>query len=268
MAVQEPNVYAGLSVVIGGLMHARPRMFAKVMGELLFFLGEDRLIFGSDYAIWEPRWQVEGFVDWDYPAGEEFGEYPPITTTAKKKILGLNAARLYGIDVPAEYQPGSAGRGRMTTTGAPRAALAAARLGRAGRGSGTPSWTSRSPNWASSLAHEVDGDGTARVRLRVPTYFSAPNFVYLMVADARDAVGRVPGVRRRRSAVEDHFHGRRHQRGRGRGGTASWAPSGDLAQSELRPAGSTSCARPCWPPPTGSAGRCWPRAPSRMRSRR
>ena len=104
MAVQEPNVYAGLAVVTGGLMHARPRMFAKVMGELLFFLGEDRLIFGSDYAIWEPRWQVEGFVDWDYPAGDEFSEYPPITTTAKKKILGLNAARLYGIDVPAECQ--------------------------------------------------------------------------------------------------------------------------------------------------------------------
>ena len=76
MAVQEPNVYAGLAVVIGGLMHARPRMFAKVMGELLFFLGEDRLIFGSDYAIWEPRWQVEGFVDWDYPAGDEFSRVP------------------------------------------------------------------------------------------------------------------------------------------------------------------------------------------------
>src|SRR5215467_4623529 len=31
MATQEPNVYAGLAVVIGGLMHARPRFFAKVM---------------------------------------------------------------------------------------------------------------------------------------------------------------------------------------------------------------------------------------------
>ena len=102
IAVQEPNVYAGLSVIIGGLMHARPRMFAKVMGELLFWLGEDRLVFGSDYAIWEPRWQVEGFVDWDYPGGEEFSEYPPVNSATKKKILGLNAARLYGIDVPAE----------------------------------------------------------------------------------------------------------------------------------------------------------------------
>jgi hypothetical protein len=28
-------------------------------------------------------------------------EYPELTTTAKQKILGLNAARLYDIDVPA-----------------------------------------------------------------------------------------------------------------------------------------------------------------------
>jgi predicted TIM-barrel fold metal-dependent hydrolase len=102
MATQEPNVYAGMAVVIGGLMFARPRFFAKVMGELLFWVGEDKMTFGSDYAIWEPRWQVEGFVDWDYPDSEEFSDYPRVTAATKKKILGLNAAKLYGIDVPAQ----------------------------------------------------------------------------------------------------------------------------------------------------------------------
>jgi len=102
MATQEPNVYAGLSVVIGGLMHARPRFFAKVMGELMFWLGEDRLLFGGDYAIWEPKWQVEGFVDWQMPDGEEFSDYGKLSVVAKKKILGLTAARLYGIKVPPE----------------------------------------------------------------------------------------------------------------------------------------------------------------------
>ena len=102
MATQEPNVYAGLAVVIGGLMHARPRFFAKVMGELLFWVGEDKMLFASDYAIWEPRWQVEGFVDWTYPEDDAFSDYPPLTTIGKKKILGLNAAKLYGIDVPEE----------------------------------------------------------------------------------------------------------------------------------------------------------------------
>ena len=104
MAVQEPNVYAGLAVAIGGLMHARPRFFAKVMGELLFWLGEDKLIFGSDYAIWEPKWQIEGFVDWDYPEGHEFDDYPRFTTNVKKKVLGLNAAKMYNLEVPEECQ--------------------------------------------------------------------------------------------------------------------------------------------------------------------
>ncbi|CAN5335703.1 amidohydrolase family protein [soil metagenome] len=109
MATQEPNVYAGLSVVIGGLMHARPKFFAKVMGELLFWVGEDKMTFGSDYGIWEPKWQVEGLVDWDYP-GEEFSDYPRVNVATKKKILGLNAAKLYGIEVPAECQlPAEAG---------------------------------------------------------------------------------------------------------------------------------------------------------------
>jgi uncharacterized protein len=104
MATQEPNVYAGLAVVIGGLMHARPRFFAKVMGELMFWLGEDKLIFGADYAIWEPKWQVEGFVDWQMPQDEEMADYAQVTVAQKKKILGLNAARLYDIKVPGELE--------------------------------------------------------------------------------------------------------------------------------------------------------------------
>ncbi|MBW3601198.1 MAG: iron-sulfur cluster assembly protein [Actinobacteria bacterium] len=53
-------------------------------------------------------------------------------------------------------------------------------------------------------AAEVDGD-TARVRLRLPTYFCAPNFAYLMVADARAALVGVPGVRRADVGLDDHF---------------------------------------------------------------
>jgi predicted TIM-barrel fold metal-dependent hydrolase len=101
--VQEPNVYAGLSVVIGGLMHARPKFFAKVMGELLFWVGEDKLTFGSDYNIWTPKWQVEGFVDWQMPDDEAFTDFGKLTTATKKKILGLNAAKLYDIEVPSEF---------------------------------------------------------------------------------------------------------------------------------------------------------------------
>src|ERR1035438_4129262 len=41
--------------------------------------------------------------------------------------------------------------------------------------------------------------------LRLPTYFCAPNFAFLMVADAYDAVSATPGVRRAEIVLEDHF---------------------------------------------------------------
>jgi len=50
----------------------------------------------------------------------------------------------------------------------------------------------------------VEGD-VVSVRLRLPTYFCAPNFAYLMVADARDAVLSVPGVEKARVVLEDHY---------------------------------------------------------------
>ncbi len=53
-------------------------------------------------------------------------------------------------------------------------------------------------------AAEVDG-GSVRIRLRLPTYFCAPNFAYLMVADARDAVLDVAGVSEVDVRLEDHF---------------------------------------------------------------
>jgi metal-sulfur cluster biosynthetic enzyme len=52
---------------------------------------------------------------------------------------------------------------------------------------------------------EVSADGVAHVRLRLPTYFCAPNFAFLMVADAHDAVRAVPGVSRADVLLEDHF---------------------------------------------------------------
>jgi len=51
----------------------------------------------------------------------------------------------------------------------------------------------------------VSADGDAEVRLRLPTYFCAPNFAYLMVADAYDAVSVLPGVRNTSVVLEEHF---------------------------------------------------------------
>ncbi len=101
IAVQEKNVYGGLAVALP-FIHPRPDYFANVISELLFWLGEDKLLFGSDYAIWTPRWMVERFMAYELPEQIQRDKGVNLTLEAKKKILGLNAARLYDVDVPAQ----------------------------------------------------------------------------------------------------------------------------------------------------------------------
>lgn len=60
---------------------------------------------------------------------------------------------------------------------------------------------------------EVSGDGEVDVHLRLPTYFCAPNFAFLMVADADDAVRSVPGVSRASVSLDEHFASEEINRG-------------------------------------------------------
>jgi metal-sulfur cluster biosynthetic enzyme len=50
-------------------------------------------------------------------------------------------------------------------------------------------------------------DGDVEVRVRLPTPQCAPNFAFLMAADARRVVLRVPGVRGVSVILEDHYTG-------------------------------------------------------------
>jgi metal-sulfur cluster biosynthetic enzyme len=52
---------------------------------------------------------------------------------------------------------------------------------------------------------EADSGPVAHVRLRLPTYFCAPNFAFLMVADAWDAVSGVEGLVDVEVVLIDHF---------------------------------------------------------------
>ena len=53
----------------------------------------------------------------------------------------------------------------------------------------------------------VTADGEVAVRLRLPTPQCAPNFAYLMAADARAAIRRVAGVGAVTVVLEDHYTG-------------------------------------------------------------
>jgi uncharacterized protein len=100
IATQETNVYAGLAVALP-FIHTRPGYFAHVISELLFWIGEDKILYGSDYAIWTPKWLVTKFMDFELPDDVAKETGVSLTLEAKKKILGLNAARLYNIDIEA-----------------------------------------------------------------------------------------------------------------------------------------------------------------------
>ena len=54
-------------------------------------------------------------------------------------------------------------------------------------------------------ACDVSAGGDVAVRLRLPTSQCAPNFAYLMVADARTAIAAVPGVRSADVVLDDHM---------------------------------------------------------------
>ena len=93
------NVYAELGTT-WYLVMAHPREAAHVMGKLLAALGEDNILWGTD-SIWygSPQPLIDAFRAFQIPQeySDRYG-YPQLTPTAKEKILGLNAARLYGMD--------------------------------------------------------------------------------------------------------------------------------------------------------------------------
>jgi uncharacterized protein len=98
IATQETNVYGGLAVALP-FIHSRPRYFAEVIAELLFWIGPDKILFGSDYAIWTPRWLIEKLWAFELPEDIRKERGVDLSHEVKEKILGLNAARLYDIDV-------------------------------------------------------------------------------------------------------------------------------------------------------------------------
>ena len=101
IATQEPNVYGGLAVAMP-FIHSRPGYFAHIISELIFWLSADRLLFASDYAIWHPKWIIDKFMAFELPDEVQKETGVNLTLDVKKKILGENAAKLYGIDIPAQ----------------------------------------------------------------------------------------------------------------------------------------------------------------------
>ena len=77
-----------------------PTQAAHVLGKLLARFGPERVCWGTD-SIWygSPQDQIQAFRT--FAISEQFQEqygYPALTDDTKRKVFGLNAAQLYGVE--------------------------------------------------------------------------------------------------------------------------------------------------------------------------
>ena len=100
--VRFPNLYASIAATVN-FISRHPRVFAETLGKMLWWCGEDKIIYGGESPIWHPQWALEAFWNFELPTDivEDYG-YPPLTEQAKRKILAGNLARLHGIDLEAK----------------------------------------------------------------------------------------------------------------------------------------------------------------------
>lgn len=98
------NVYMDLGTTFGMTVITQPLLCAFMLGLMLDAFGEDHVLWGTDSIWWgSPQWQIEAFRRLQMP--DDFVKrfkFKPLTDAVKAKILGLNSARVYGVDVKAK----------------------------------------------------------------------------------------------------------------------------------------------------------------------
>jgi hypothetical protein len=98
------NVYPEIGSFFNTLAVVDPVMAAHGIGKNIKFYGSDHVIWGTDCLWWgSPQWGIDAFKRFQIPDEmcEKFG-YKKISNEDKAKIFGLNAAKLYNVDVKAK----------------------------------------------------------------------------------------------------------------------------------------------------------------------
>ena len=93
------NVYAELGTTWRNLAQ-QPQNAAHVIGKLLRYVGEDRVLWGTDCVMGgSPAGQIAAMRRLVIPeALQQANGYPALTDPIRRKIFGLNGAAAYGID--------------------------------------------------------------------------------------------------------------------------------------------------------------------------
>jgi len=93
------NVYAELGTTWYSVMNDARRA-THILGKLLKYIGENNIVWGTD-SMWygSPQPQIIAFMNFrmDQTIRQAQG-YPDLTPAIKRKILGLNAAKIFNVD--------------------------------------------------------------------------------------------------------------------------------------------------------------------------
>ena len=106
MKKKEPalgNIYMELGSTFGQLATTNPTACAHLLGQVIDAFGADHVLWGTD-SIWygTPQWQIEAFRRFEIPPALSAAHgYKPLTRQVKEQIFGLNAARVFNVDVNA-----------------------------------------------------------------------------------------------------------------------------------------------------------------------
>jgi predicted TIM-barrel fold metal-dependent hydrolase len=98
------NIYFELGSTFGQLSAGRPKTCLHMLGQMIQVAGADHILWGTD-SIWggSPQSQIVRLRKLEMPQEliQKY-KYPELTDEIKNQILGLNAARVFGVDVKAQ----------------------------------------------------------------------------------------------------------------------------------------------------------------------
>jgi predicted TIM-barrel fold metal-dependent hydrolase len=104
------NVYAEMGTSFANSCTANPRFAAALLGTWIKYMGVDHVVWGSD-SVWygSPQWQIEAFRRLEIPEDMQkkhgFAALGPANGPVKNQIFGYNSARLYNLNLRADYRP-------------------------------------------------------------------------------------------------------------------------------------------------------------------
>jgi predicted TIM-barrel fold metal-dependent hydrolase len=98
------NIYMELGSTFAQLVTTHPSVCAHLVGQIIGAFGVDHVLWGTD-SIWygTPQWQIEAFRRFQIPDHLlDQHRYQSLTRQVKEQVFGLNAARVFGVDVSAK----------------------------------------------------------------------------------------------------------------------------------------------------------------------